>query len=395
LQLIDASTTYPLQKDYLKNIDASYNYLTIVDASNTYALQNALHNAAANIYLSRINVAISNATSTSFNSYVGQYIKLQGVIVQGVIFTNFYDYDLGGGSIIYLGIYNTGNIVGLRTALIGNNSSCGNGGTVIGSSSSQSTKTTMNGSSGVGIGYNVKSNNINTQNIVIMGANSSDNAGGAGYGCIIIGANTSISPSIYVNPWTGYSIGYGTSATIANQIIIGTSGETIYCPGNPITGQTPNTCLVLSSNITLNTLLNTPPTSGQLGCQVQATITSDSSFNNNLLSPQNFATFTSLPLGVWYITGSINLTQTSGSSDSVLLKYSLSTTSLTQNSTQYGFLSSFCTFNNSFGFNYNNVIINNISSQTYYLVLLKTVQGQGLWYKPNITASYLIATRIA
>lgn len=240
----------------------------------------------------------------------------------------------------------------------------------------------MTGQQGVGIGYNSKGSQSCQ---VLIGANSTN----SGLYSIILGSNSSTAST------TSCVIGYGTSATIANQMIIGTSGETIYCPGNPSGGATPNTCLVLSSNIKLNTLLSTPPTSVQLGCQVQATI---GIFDYNLLSTQNFATFTSLPIGVWYITGSINLTQTSGNglsnSDSVLLKYSLSTTSSTQNSTQYGFLSSFCTLTNSFGFNYNNIIINNMSSQTYYLVILKTVQGAGFWYKPN-TASYLIASRIA
>jgi hypothetical protein len=274
--------------------------------------------------------------------------------------------------------------MGFRTLMIGNNSNGFNDNCLAIGSSNTSLNTTSNpGIGSLTIGYNSSGAGGQSQQVLI-GANSTN----SGFYSIILGSNSSTAST------TSCAIGYGTSATIANQMIIGTSGETIYCPGNPITGQTPNTCLVLSSNVTLNTLLNTPPTSGQLGCQVQATI---ADFSNNLLTPQNFATFTSLPIGVWYITGSINLTQisTSSPSDSVLLQYSLSTTSSTQNITQYGYISSFCTVNNSFGFNYNNVIINNMSSQTYYLVILKTVTGAGLWYTPNSTASSLIASRIA
>jgi len=176
------------------------------------------------------------------------------------------------------------------------------------------------------------------------------------------------------------------------QMMLGTSSETVYCPGNPIGGQTPNTCLVLSSNVTLNTLVNTPPTLGQLGYQFPATI---NVLNNNLLTVQPFATFTSLPVGVWYITGSINVTQNSGSSENVLLQYSLSTSSSSQDPTKYGFLLSNCNINNTFGFNYNNIIINNAPSQTYYLVIQKTVTGSSFNYNSNTNASYLIASRIA
>jgi len=87
--------------------------------------------------------------------------------------------------------------------------------------------------------------------------------------------------------------------------------------------------------------------------------------------------------------------QNSGSSENVLLQYSLSTSSSSQDPTKYGFLLSNCNINNTFGFNYNNIIINNAPSQTYYLVIQKTVTGSSFNYNSNTNASYLIASRIA
>lgn len=390
LQMTDASTTYLKIMDaptnYLKIVDASTTYLKIVDASTNYLkIMDASTNYlkivdASNNYLARTGIATSIATLTTFNN-----IWVQGFNLKKCI-------NLGNLT-IYIGINPTIPGVGNTPTIIGNNAYA-NGGSVAIGSSDQTTNTSGKTTYGVIIGFNSKSfytygyeggNNFN----IVIGTNSTDNSG---YSSIILGSNTQITlpyDSLINKP--AYAIGYGANATIFYQMMLGTSSETVYCPGNPSGGQTPNTCLVLSSNVSLNTLENTPPTNGQLGYQFQATI---NDFSNNLLTVQPFATFTSLPIGVWYITGSINLTQLSGSSDNVLLQYSLSTSSSTQDP-KYGYLLSYCTINNIFGFNYNNIIINNTSSQTYYLVIQKTVSGSGFNYQSNTDASYLIATRIA
>jgi len=391
LQIIDASTNYlkiiDASTNYLKIIDASTNYLKIADASNNYALQNKYLKIAdaSNNYLANTGIATSIATLTTFNNEL---------VVQGYNLQKCIDY-LSGNSTIFLGINPTNPNVGSGTTVIGNNAYTKNGSLSIGSSANQATNTSGNTSYGVIIGFNAKSfytyGYFNTDTFtIVIGANSTNNSG---YSSIILGSNTQITlpyDSLVNKP--AYAIGYGANATIFYQMMLGTSSETVYCPGNPIGGQTPNTCLVLSSNVTLNTLVNTPPTLGQLGYQFPATI---NVLNNNLLTVQPFATFTSLPVGVWYITGSINVTQNSGSSENVLLQYSLSTTSSSQDPTKYGFLLSNCNISNTFGFNYNNIIINNAPSQTYYLVIQKTVTGSSFNYNSNTNASYLIASRIA
>ena len=372
--VVDASNIYlkifDASDNYLKILDASANYLSIVDASNTY--------------LSRKDIATSEATSTSFTGTI---------LVQGFNLNNCYNYNASNANSVFLGNRLSVSDVGGQTVVIGNYASVINGSVGIGSSNNNSSEiTSARVTFGVIIGYNAKGTypGYGSNYNVIIGSNSIDNSSRES---ILLGSTARVTHATSQDASGSYAIGYGTNAILPNQMIIGTSGETIYCPGNPSGGQTPNTCLVLSSNVTLNTLTNTPPISGQLGYQFPATITV---FDNNLLYVQPFATFTSLGIGVWYITGSINLTQTSGiSGDSVLLKYSLSTTLSTHNSTQYGFVLSYCTINNSFGFNYNNIIINNSSSQTYYLVIEKTVTGLGLSYTSNTSASYLIATRIA
>ena len=390
LQIIDASNNYALQNtylkiadastNYLKIADASTNYLKIADASNNYAVQNKYLKIAdaSNNYLANTGIATSIATLTTFTN--------NGlVVVEGYNLQKCINY---GASTIFLGINPANPNVGGQTTVIGNNAYTTGGSVSIGSSANQATITSSKTTYGVIIGFNAKSslNGGFTNYTIVIGANSTNNSGS---NSIILGSNTQITlPS----DKPAYAIGYGANATIFYQMMLGTSSETVYCPGNPSGGQTPNTCLVLSSNVTLNTIVNTPPTTGQLGYQFPATI---NVLSNNLLTVQPFATFTSLPVGVWYITGSINVTQNSGSSENVLLQYSLSTSSSTQDPTKYGFLLSNCNINNTFGFNYNNIIINNAPSQTYYLVIQKTVTGSSFNYQSNTNASYLIASRIA
>ena len=397
LSLIDASNTYLQITDasntYLRIVDASNTYLRIIDASNTYLQLIDASNTylqiidASNNYLSRIDVATSNATSTTFTNN----IFVEGVNIKsnlnndGIVISNYNSINTDS---MYLGINNffqSGNM-GLRTLMLGNNSSgFTDNSLAIGSSDTSYNTTSNSGQDSLTIGYNSKGVGVGIhQNQVLIGANSTN----SGLHSIILGSNSSTALT------TSCVIGYGTSATIPNQIIIGTSGETIYCPGNPSGGATPNTCLVLSSNVTLNTI-TVAPTSGQLGCQVTATINS-LSFNPKLLLPQDFATFTSLPLGVWYITGSINLTRlTDIVLDSILLKYSLSIESSTHNPDQYGFYLNYSNETNKIGFNYTNVIINNTSSKPYYLIIQKSDIGLQPYFESNISASYLIATRIA
>ena len=60
------------------------------------------------------------------------------------------------------------------------------------------------------------------------------------------------------------ALGFNATSTLANQIMLGTATETVYCSGNPSGGNTPNTSLVVASNITLGSG-SVIPTTGQIG----------------------------------------------------------------------------------------------------------------------------------
>ena len=330
--------------NYVKIDDAILlEYLTIENALQTYALQStyvSIVDASAN-YLARTGESVtSDAEITTFNQLiVNEIFKVQNI------------YILGNGSSNGIGITNNSPLIGSGTVVIGNNISNTNivDSVIIGSNATGSNTSVI-------IGYNAETN----ENSVAIGATSL----AIGSNSVAIGANSS---AIWNN---SVAIGNGSTATEENQIMLGTIEQTVYCPGQ----------LSLSSNITLNSQTISGP--GQLGYTISATI---NYFNDTLINTTSFATF-NLPLGVWYITGSVNL-DTTGTSSYILLTYGLDV-----DGSKYGYMLS--PSSNTVGFNYNNIITNTLSTQSYNLMLTNIDTSSSDTFTANV-ASYLIATRIA
>ena len=103
-------------------------------------------------------------------------------------------------------------------------------------------------------------------------------------------------------------IGVGATATANNQIMLGRTTETVYCPGVPTTGSTTYTSLVLSGGLQLQTTYSTAPTANMLGYRVVTTgsaVVLTSTTISNLVN-------VSVPVGVWNVSYSVSVTVTSG-----------------------------------------------------------------------------------
>jgi hypothetical protein len=371
LTVVDASNIY------LRIVDASNTYLQIVDASNTY-LQIV---DASNTYLSRLaGNQTSVATSTSFSGKIS---------VQGATFCC----DTGGDSKlgISLSISDTSQI-GSGTVVVGGsgmtNCSASNA-VIVGTNAKGSNNSVAIGNNcgstqadNVTIGFNASSN---ASNCVTIGVQASSNANN----CVALGAFAKTDDSATQS----VAIGYNSQATLANQIMLGTSAETVYCPGNPISGSTLNTCLVLSSNVTLNNLTSTPPTTGQLGYTSVFTISNTpTTISNTPTTTTTYATINPLGVGTWLITGVVTVTSTSTLNS--IFTISMNTDTASHNSKQL-------IVNQNFlypdylttSFNYSNVIYNT-TSQAWY-ILISVDAGSSTSTYTSSTGAYMNATRIA
>ena len=368
LTVVDASNIY------LRIVDASNTYLQIVDASNTY-LQIV---DASNAYLSRLaGDQTSVATSTSFSGKIS---------VQGATFCcdTTGDSKLG----ISLSISDTSQI-GSGTVVVG-----GSGMTNCSASNAVIVGTNAKGSNNsVAIGNNCGSTQADN---VTIGLSASSNASN----CVTIGqqaisnANNCVALGAFAKTdalaTQSVAIGYNSQATLANQIMLGTSAETVYCPGNPISGSTLNTCLVLSSNVTLNNLTSTPPTTGQLGYTSVFTISNTPTTISNTPTTTIYATLNPLGVGTWLITGVVTVTSTSTLNS--IFTISMNTDTTSHNSKQLIVYQSFLYPDYlTTSFNYSNVIYNT-TSQAWYILISVDAGSSAL---TSSTGAYMNATRIA
>ena len=382
LSLIDASNTYlsliDASNTYLEIIDASNTYLRIIDASNTY-LQ--LIDASTN-YLSRIGNPTSIATSTTFDGKI---------VVQGVTFSA----DVGNNKLAISNSIPNASSVGSGTVAVGSNlyNFSATNSVIIGSSSNGSANS-------VTIGYTAgATNNTNTfTDNVTIGKGAKTNANN----CVTVGQGATSSANNCVTIGAGaitdvsqcVAIGYLSHATIPNQIIFGTSGETIYYPGNPGGGATPNTCLVLSSNVTLNTLLNTPPTIGQLGYTRPFTLSLPTSISSTVSPPPTTYADISLNVGTWLITGVVTV-ESDTTDNSSVFTISTKTNNTTIHNTKklivhQTFIFPYLTTS----FNYSNIIYNTTNFQSHY-ILISVENTPAITISTLPTHAYMNATRIA
>ena len=154
---------------------------------------------------------------------------------------------------------------------------------------------------GTGSGQNLTT--IISQGTIIGSAcytstTSYNNVSCLGYGCSIGAVNST-------------AIGYTATTTIANQIMLGTSAETVYCSGIPTTGSTPYTSLVLSSGIQLQTAYPAVPSSTMLGYRLSNSASPFAVAGSSIISGTvvNFAPVGGIVLtsGTWSINFTLEL----------------------------------------------------------------------------------------
>jgi hypothetical protein len=120
------------------------------------------------------------------------------------------------------------------------------------------------------------------------------------------------------------AIGYGSQATLANQIMLGRTQETVYCSGIPTTGATTYTSLVLSSGLQLQTVYTSQPTANQLGYRIALSNVAISALTTT--TPASFGAL-SLTVGTWSINFTFELLNSSVSSPVTAQTYYFSTAS--------------------------------------------------------------------
>lgn len=156
------------------------------------------------------------------------------------------------------------------------------------------------GSSNTAIGYNA-----------LYDSNLSSSGGGItgntclGAGATVTATNCNYSTCVGWNSKTSKSnstsLGYNSVATLDNQIMLGTSAETVYCSGNPSGGNTPNTSLVVASNITLGSG-SVIPTTGQIGNIIYG---SASGMTAGVSGAVNAISSLNLTAGTWILNGQV------------------------------------------------------------------------------------------
>jgi uncharacterized protein YjbI with pentapeptide repeats len=264
LSLVDASNTYLSLMDasntYLSIMDASNTYLSIVDASNTYL---SIVDAS-NTYLSLMD---ASNTYLSLMDASNTYLSLMDA-------SNTY-LSLMDASNTYLSIMDASNTylqsIGANpTSVATNTTFTGTINNVI-ISGSGATALPTGGQNSVSVGTSfltqIRSVNVGISNTNTLG-NDSVSIGylticDGAYSTVVGRAATTGSSANYataIGSFAGatynYSTALGSGATTnaLHQIVIGTSGETIYCPGNGLTNLT-GASLIATADIYVNRII--------------------------------------------------------------------------------------------------------------------------------------------
>jgi hypothetical protein len=254
LKITDAALTYLTITDaaltYLTITDAALTYLTITDASANYL---KITDANAN-YLSRIGVATSNATSTSFN---GGDIFIQGIRAgvgnyQSTTTNTCFGYGAlaatTGAGINNCGFGNNA----LQTTTDGNKNCAFGVGTL-----RQITTGVRNTCVGYVAGQGL---NLGSNDNTFIGNDAGTDVTGVNTGNTFIGSSsgrTSLTGTITnvtalgfgatSNHSTSTVIGYLAAATADNQIMLGRATEFVDCPGTTASGS-----LITAADIYIN-----------------------------------------------------------------------------------------------------------------------------------------------
>jgi len=234
---------------------AAFNNIVFTDAND----DKLTLTKAKSLFLGRTGTPISTATSTTFNgtvngltlsssvgTRVGTGVGLSNggagmlMIGDGLVGGNTPSYtnnnvmvgenmgsgaDLQYNTLVGLNIFKTSNGYPIGNTIMGYNTSnklSGNYTTAIGFASAYNN--TQFGDNNVSVGYNSLYANTTGNNNVAIGYNAFQTG-------TIFTNSTALGASTVIGASTSTAIGYGATTSAANEIVLGTTGETVNCKG--------------------------------------------------------------------------------------------------------------------------------------------------------------------
>ena len=294
----------PLFNTYLSTILTTSLINSLISTNNSVYIANLLSSTLVSQNLLRdtaISTAITSAKST-FLSAINTYTANQ---VFNSITVSTINY-IGSFNSVSLG---TGCNPGVNSVTIGLNCQTNSSGVALGCN----TLIVNTGINNTVVGSNSLVNNTTGKSNVSIGqGNASNNITGSYNTFLGSECNTG---SNYNN---STCIGYGSIITGSNQVVLGTSNETVYC--NKISA--PNNQILTYSSIP-------SVQSNQIGYQVTNSRTIAISFISNSYIKISLAT---LPVGIYIVNYNLySITTTSGVVEKSFVEYGISTTSTSNN----------------------------------------------------------------
>jgi hypothetical protein len=332
--------------------------LLFSDGSTQTTAYTATTNSDGTTDLSLANLTVTDS-ATIETCYVGSNSSTSGLVIYGncsqilsdTTTTQYGQNTLNG---VTTGVSNTAFGSVCLNNLNSGSSNCGMGYTTL--------QNCTTGSYNTGIGTGNMPTLSTSGNNTALGASSGGSISTAtGYNtCLGYGADSSYSYST--------AIGYNASTSTSNQIVLGTSSENVFIPGNITINSPP----ILS----YSTLIT--PTSNQIGYIKGGSLTTNTTIANTDTQLMSL----SLSAGVWSILGSAVFPASDNNSSFIGLSISPFTNASDPNLQISGFVS-----NTNTGFQISRYVFNN-SENSYYLIATTS---------DNFTCSYInmSALRIA
>ena len=296
----------PLFSTYLTTILTTSLINSLISTNNSVYIANLLSST-----LISQNTLRDTAISTAISSAKSTYLSSINTYTANQVFPS-----ITTGTINYIGSFNsvalgTGCNPGVNSVTIGLNCNTNSSGVAIGCN----TMIVNTGVNNTVLGSNSLVNNTTGKSNVSIGqGNASNNITGSYNTFVGSECNTG---SNYNN---SSCIGYGSIITGSNQVVLGSSSETVFCnkismPTNPI--------------LTYSTIPST--VSNQVGYVISNSRTISISFISNSYINISLCT---LPVGIYIIQYSMNLysvTLTSGAVEKSFVEYGISTTTTSNN----------------------------------------------------------------
>ena len=294
----------PLFNTYLSTILTTSLINSLISTNNSVYIANLLSSTLVSQNLLR-----DTAISTAITSAKSKFLSAINTYTANQVFNS-----ITVSTINYIGSFNsvslgTGCNPGVNSVTIGLNCQTNSSGVALGCN----TLIVNTGINNTVVGSNSLVNNTTGKSNVSIGqGNASNNITGSYNTFLGSECNTG---SNYNN---STCIGYGSIITGSNQVVLGTSNETVYC--NKISA--PNNQILTYSSIP-------SVQSNQIGYQVTNSRTIAISFISNSYINISLAT---LPVGIYIVNYNLySITTTSGVVEKSFVEYGISTTSTSNN----------------------------------------------------------------